>query len=115
MALCLTQEAPEEYAILLSFMQENVCRQIKNLSPLDGFSLLVLNSTFGITRQPWRLGRWTHLKMGSIRMNKNMMAPLLGLRFFSKFLMHATLLIAAPSGDCFTLELRAVPFYCYKF
>lgn len=48
-------------------------------------------------------------------MNRNMMAPLLALKLFSKFLMQAALLIAAPSGDHFTLKLRAAPFYCYKF
>lgn len=93
----------------------NVCQQINNLPALDGFSLFVLSFTFGITRQLWRVGRWTHLKMSSIKMNRNMMAPLLALKLFSKFLMQAALLIAAPSGDHFTLELRAVPFYCYKF
>lgn len=48
-------------------------------------------------------------------MNRNMMAPLLALKLFSKFLMQAALLIAALSGDHFTLELGAVPFYCYTF
>lgn len=82
----------------------NVCQQINNLPALDGFSLFVLSFTFGITRQPWRVGRWTHLKMSSIKMNRNMMAPLLALKLFSKFLMQAALLIAALSGDHFTLS-----------
>lgn len=92
----------------------NVCQQINNLPALDGFSLSVLSFTLCIPRQPWRVGRWVYLKMSSIKMNRNTIAPLLAVKLFSKFLMQAVLLLAAPPGDHFTIELRAVPFY-YKF